>query len=202
MDDPYDQMQNMARAISANLVSAIAFFETFRTSGQDKALIDHVNSIGINAGHNAISHSLHEGTILALCRLWDERGDVASIPQAAKRLRRSSFVSAIEAAGHTVDRSLLQSWIGAIKSYIGSIELDALKSLRDRDIAHTSDPNRVYLGKARRLVYGDERKVLEMTIPLVGDLNRLVGYKRWQYSDLQQRWIKEAQGYWAHLVRP
>jgi hypothetical protein len=196
--DPYEQMQDMARAISGNMVTAIAFFEVFRPSGQDKHLVKQVNSVGINAGHNAISDALHQGTILTLCRLWDERSDVASIPQAANQLKRS--VDAIEEIGHLVDRKLLRPWTDEVKAYNQSEELRALKLARDRAIAHTAAPNREYLGKSRRSVYGDERKVLEMTIPLVERLNRLIGYKWREYAELQRRWNSEANKFWAHVI--
>jgi hypothetical protein len=57
-----------------------------------------------------------------------------------------------------------------------STELLALKRARHRALAHTATPNEPYTGKARVAQYGDERKVLEKTIPLVERAGLFVGY--------------------------
>ena len=46
----------------------------------------------------------------------------------------------------------------------------------NRALAHTPSPNEAYRGKARVAMYGDERRVMEWTMPLAERANDLIGY--------------------------
>ena len=65
---------------------------------------------------------------------------------------------------------------GSVRATNRCEELEALRRARHRAIAHTATPNKLYKGKARVAQYGDERKVLECTIPLVEKARAFIGY--------------------------
>lgn len=188
------------RAISLNLVEAIAGRELFQLTSKDSDLIKQVNSAGANPGFNVISESLHKGVILALCRIWEIDSISANVPSLAKKLGKDQVVRELEEGGRAIDRSELASWQRTVRDARDSEELKALVRLRNSAIAHTQSPQRLYVGKARRAQYGDERNVLQLTIPIVERGNALIGYSLGQScTDLTTRWGTEAKKFWQPL---
>ena len=170
------EMHRMVRSISITLDEAIAFYETYLPSGQDAALIARVNKSDFYPAFNIISDALHRETILALCRIWDKDKDTANLGRLAADFRDKKVLADLKAAKHEVDPAAMRKWLGAVEAGNKSAELEALRRARHRAIAHTATPNKPYKGRARVAEYGDERKMLERTIPLVEQAGAFIGY--------------------------
>ena len=103
-------------------------------------------------------------------------------------------------AGHTIDRKQMKRWQDDIAKVKNSDELEALMRARNRALAHTASPYKRYKGKARGNVYGDERKVMEWTIPLVERANTFIGYSYDPPFDEQRRiWREHAAKFWTQV---
>src|SRR5262249_46858186 len=154
----------------------IAFYETFVPTGQDAPLIERINRVDFYPTFNIISESLHASVIATLCRIWDTRADTANLNSLAAEFRHGKVIADLAAAGHVVDQGQLNKWLAEIDAVNKSNELLALKRARHRAIAHTATPNEPYRGKSRVAQYGDERKIIERTIPLVEQAGAFIGY--------------------------
>jgi hypothetical protein len=195
------EIHRTVRAISIDLDSAIAFYETFVPTGQDASLIDRINKVDFYPAFNIISESLHASVIATLCRIWDTRADTADLNSLAAEFRDPKVIADLAAAGHVVDPAQLNKWLAEIDVVNKSDELLALKKARHRAIAHTATPNKSYRGKARVAQYGDERKVIERTIPLVEQAGAFIGYSYLSpYADQQQMRHEHATKFWANLA--
>lgn len=190
----------MINAISIDLDLALAFYETYLPSGQDQALIDRVNKTDFYPAFNVISDALHREVIMALCRIWDTRTDTADINRSAEAFRDPAVIVDLRAAGHVIMSAKLTKWLSEIDAVNKSEELKALKRARHRAIAHTATPVEPYKGKARIAQYGDERKLLERTIPLVEQAGAFVGYSYATPYDAQRRLRREhAAKFWKNF---
>jgi AbiU2 len=188
------------RAISFDLDLAIAFYETYVPSGQDATLIDRMNKVDFYPAFNVISDSLHRNVIVTLCRIWDTRTDTADLNGLADEFRDPQVIADLNAIGHPVDPGQLSKWHVEIDAVNKSNELLALKRAGHRAIAHTANPNKRYQGKARVAQYGDERKIIERTIPLVEQAGAFIGYSYVSPYDEQRRIRREhATKFWAHV---
>ena len=195
------EIHRTVRSISIDLDYAIAFYETYVPSGQDASLIDRMNKANFYPAFNVVSDSLHRNIILTLCRIWDTRRDTADLNGLAEEFRNPQVMAELDALGHTVDRGQLSKWLGEIDSVNKSDELLALKRARHRGIAHTATPNQPYRGKARVSQYGDERKIIERTIPLVEQAGAFIGYTYVSpYADQRRIRSEHAAAFWAHLA--
>lgn len=170
------EIHRTVRAITLSLDETIAFYETYVPSGQNAALIERVNNSDYYPAFNVISDALHRETILGLCRIWDTRNDAANLNRLAGEFRDTQVLADLRSAGHSVDQTALTKWLAEIDTGSKSDELLALKRARHRALAHTATPNEPYKGSARVAVYGDERKLLERTIPLVEEAGKFIGY--------------------------
>ena len=170
------EMHRTVRIISISLDEAIAFYETYVPSGQNGALIARVNKSDFHPAFNILSDALHRETILALCRIWDKSSDTANLNRLAAEFGNKQVLADLKAAKHEVDPQAMRQWLKAVKDGYNSEELKALQRARHRALAHTASPNKAYAGKARVAKYGDERKVLERTIPLVEQAGAFIGY--------------------------
>jgi hypothetical protein len=187
--------------VSINLDEAIAFYEAFVPTGQDKTLIDRMNKVDFYPTLNAISDSLHQSVVATLCRIWDTRRDTADLNSVAADFRDAQVIADLAAAGHAIDPGQLNKWLAEIEAVNKSDELLALKRARHRAIAHTATPNVAYHGPARVAQYGDERKIIERTIPLVEQAGAFIGYSYVRPYD-EQRHIRldHATKFWAHVA--
>jgi hypothetical protein len=164
------------RAITLTLDETLAFYETYVPSAKDAALIERINKSGVHPAFNAISDALHRETILGLCRIWDTRRDTANLKQLAAKFRDAKVLAGLRGDGHTIPPTALEKWLAAVDSGSKCEEFLALKRARDRALAHTATPNQPYTGNAQGAKYGDERKMLERTIPLVETAGNFIGY--------------------------
>jgi hypothetical protein len=169
------ELYRTASVISIDLDLAVAFYETFFPSGQDADLIARMNKSDFYPAFNIISDSLHRNAIMAVCRIWDTRPDSANLNSLAKMLANNQVLADLARAGHPVDPKRLRKWYADVAQVNDSDELGALVAVRHRALAHTASPNKVYKDKARVAVYGDERRVIELTIPLVERANAFIG---------------------------
>jgi hypothetical protein len=95
----------------------------------------------------------------------------------------------------------LKKWLGEINAVNNSAELSALRRARHRAIAHTPTPNKPYQGKARVARYGDERKIMERTMPLVEQAGAFIGYSYGTaYADMRQLRREHAAKFWANVA--
>jgi len=170
------EMHRMVRIITITLDETIAFYETYVPSDHDAALIERVNKSGFQPAFNAISDALHREAILGLCRIWDKEKNTANLNRLAADFRDKNVLADLKSAGHEVDPSAMRKWLAAVEAGNKSAELEALKRARHRAIAHTATPNKPYKGKAGVAAYGDERKMLERTIPIVEQAGAFIGY--------------------------
>jgi hypothetical protein len=143
------EIHRTVQAISGDLDSAIAFYETFAPTGQDATLIDRINNVDFYPAFNIISESLHASAIATLCRIWDTRADTADLNGLAVEFCDAKVIADLAAAGHVVVPGQLNKWLAEIDAANKSDELLALKRARHRAIAHTATPNEPYRGKAR-----------------------------------------------------
>jgi hypothetical protein len=185
-----------ARLVSKNLEEAISFYESFVPSARDSTLIQRINTAGINAGFNVISDSLHHSAIIALCRIWDKRRDVASLWTMKRRLENPRLIDEINDGPKKIDAAQVAMWSRKVEQAGKSEEVEAIKASRDFWLAHTKAPDHPYSGAARAEVYGDERRVLEMTEPLVIEANALIGYEYVSFTKLRSVWPGEASKFW------
>jgi hypothetical protein len=194
------ELHRTARVISIDLDLAAAFYETFVPTGRDEDLLNHVNKTDFYPAFNIISDSLNRNAIMALCRIWDTRPDTADMNSLSKALRDGTILSELDALGHTIDPDELGNWQSGVAAVNNSDELMALKRARHKALAHTATPNEVYKGTARAAQYGDERRVLEMTIPLVEQVNGFIGYSYVETFAEQRRIRQEhARKFWARF---
>lgn len=170
------ELHRTIRAISRDLDEAIAFYETFVPTAQDATLIDRINKVDFYPAFNVISDSLHQSVIVTLCRVWDTRRDTADLNSLADAFRDPTVIADLTAVGRTIDPGQLSKWLADIETVNKSDELGALKRARHRAIAHRATPNELYRGAARVAQYGDERIIIEKTIPLVEQAGAFIGY--------------------------
>lgn len=189
-----------ARHVSRNLEEAIASYEAFVPSGQDAQLINRVNKAAINPGFNIISVSLHHTIVITLCRIWDHNRDAASIWSLTRKLKNKALIAEFAKRPGGIDSTRISAWSKFVEAAGRSEEIGALLAARNHWLAHTKAPDKLYQGKARQVLYGDERKVIEMTIPLVEEANALVGYTYFPFSEFSARWKREAKKFWAGIL--
>jgi hypothetical protein len=194
------EVYHTARAISRDLDEAVAFYETFFPSGRDAKLIASVNKSAFHPAFNIVSDSLHRNAIMALCRIWDTQPDSANLNSLAKMFGNNQVLADFSRGGRTVDPKQMKRWQADIAKVKNSDELKALMRARHRALAHTASPYKRYKGKARGTVYGDERRVMEWTIPLVERANTFIGYCYDPPFDEQRRIRREhAAKFWAQV---
>jgi hypothetical protein len=194
------EVHRTARVISIDLDLAVAFYETFFPTGRDANLIARVNKSDFYPAFNIISDSLHRNAIMALCRIWDTQGDSANLNSLAKMFGNNQLLADLARAGPSVDPKQMKKWQADIDRVNDSDEFEALMTARHRALAHTANPNRAYRGKARVAMYGDERRVMEWTIPLVERANDFIGYSYVRPFDDQRRIRREhAARFWAQV---
>jgi hypothetical protein len=194
------EIRRTIREISIDLDRAIAFYETFVPTGQDAALIDRINKAGFHPAFNVISDSLHQSVIVALCRIWDTRRDTADLNSLADAFGDATVIADLAAAGHTIDPGQLSTWLSKIDAVNKSDDLAALKRARHRGIAHRATPNTQYQGAARIAQYGDERIIIEKTIPLVEQAGAFIGYSYvTRYADQRRIRSQHAANFWANV---
>ena len=199
---PYNgELHRKVRAISRDLDSAIAYYEMFVPSGQDKVLIDRINTVEFYPAFNIISESLHASTIATLCRIWDTRRDTADLNSLAAEFRDAAVIADLASAGHVIDPAQLDRWFADLDAVNKSDELLALKRARHRAIAHTATPNKLYQGTARVAQYGDERIIIERAIPLVEQAGAFIGYSYVSPYTEQRRVRREhAEKFWSSVA--
>lgn len=194
------EIHRTVRAISITLDEAIAFYETYVVSARDAALIKAVNQSGIHPAFNVISDALHREVILGLCRIWDRRPDTANLNKLASEFRSKAVRADLERTGHIADPDALNRWCAGVANGSKSEELSALKRARDRALAHTATPNQPYKGRARVAQYGAERKVLELTTPLVEQAAQFIGYSYLSpFADRRLMWQRYAGLFWRRV---
>lgn len=92
------EIHRTLRAISGDLDSAIAFYETFVPTGKDAALIERINKVDFYPAFNVISESLHQSVIATLCRIWDTRSDTADLNSLADEFRDAKVMADLAGA--------------------------------------------------------------------------------------------------------
>jgi hypothetical protein len=196
---PKRALLKMADAVRRDLQLAIANYEIFAPSARDAQLHDRINRVpSPGGGHafNVISEALQITTIAALCRIWDKRKDAAHIPNIATRLSRNPAL--------VNDQAVFKKWLAEVEGMQVWEPLVSLRGFRNVGQSHTSDPNlpdprSLQRPRGRRVVHGDERKVLEATMTIVGDLDRMLGVRRdpAEANELSRTvWRKRANGFW------
>lgn len=194
------EIHRTVRAITLSLDETIAFYETYVPSGQNAALIERVNKSDYYPAFNVISDALHRETILGLCRIWDTRKDTANLNRLAGEFRDKQVLADLLSSGRSMDPSALAKWLAEIDTGSKSDELLALRRARHRALAHTATPNEPYKGEARVTVYGDERKLLERTIPLVEEAGKFIGYSYLQpLNDMRSNRHDFAKKFWDQI---
>jgi hypothetical protein len=194
------ELHRTVRAISITLDHTIAFYETYLPSGQDSVLIERVNRSDFYQAFNVVSDALYREVILGLCRIWESRKDTANLICLDAAFRHKKVLADLTSAGHAMDMDALKKWQGEIEAGRNSDELSALKRARDRALAHTASPNGVYKGNARVALFGDERKVLERTIPIVEEAGRFIGYSYVAPFEVQrQQRCSFAEKFWGQI---
>lgn len=192
MSEPSEPSDRL-RSLNRNIADAIRCYELFAPTGQDRSLIDHVNATGLNPGFNIISDALHREAIAALCRIHEQDRATTNLQSVAKTARKAVGRESVDAVVAIEDKA------DALRR---SPEFRALLRLRNEVIAHTADQSTRYHGQARGALYGDERFVVESTIPLIEELNALLGMvPPIDYADLRGRWRAEATKFWSALGR-
>jgi hypothetical protein len=195
------EIHRTVRAISVDLDSAIAFYETYVPTGQDATLIDRINKVDFYPAFNVISESLHQSVIVTLCRIWDTRRDTADLNSLADAFGDATVIVDLAAAGLAIDPRQLNKWLSEIDAVNKSDELAALKRARHRGIAHRATPNVQYQGAARVAQYGDERIIIEKTIPLVEQAGAFIGYSYMTpYADQRLVRREHAQKFWIPVA--
>lgn len=197
----------MARSVSRNLEEAIANYELFAPTGANLALIERINARKLNPGFNVISASLHHVVVITLCRIWDKRSDVASLHTIKTLLRKNGYqkerAQVVKSLGceaqFSFDNKRFEAWAAKIDCGSHAESLTAIKATRDNWLAHSTSPDKEYRGTARAEVYGDERNVIELTIPLVEEANELIGHKFLDFNILRKKWADEASIYWSAI---
>lgn len=184
---------NLAQTITDDLYQAVAYYEVFAPSGLDSALIERINTYKIHEGFNVVSEALQLGVITTLCRIWDKTRGTARMTEAVSRLRKNAHLVS--------DQAVFEQWQKDVEKIEKSDELEALRGFRNVGLAHRSDPNAPdprSKGNARRVLNGDERRVLEATISVVSRLNDLVGSShRIDFDGERQDWGRRAAKFWG-----
>jgi hypothetical protein len=118
------------------------------------------------------------------------------LAEITKRLRKHPELAS--------DRTDLDQWLSDVELVENcSEELHALRGFRNVGLAHRHDPNqrdpRVLSG-ARRVVQGDEGRLLDVTMLIVQRLNALVGVKDpIDFFGQSEAWRQRAKTFWRSL---
>lgn len=185
----------LAEAISDDLYQAVLYQEIFAPSGLDTEFINRVNSRQIHEGFNVVSEALELGVITILCRIWDKTRGTARIAEVAKRLHKNP--------GLVSDQALCAEWQANVEKIEKSEELKVLRGFRNVGLAHKCDPNAPdprSKSNTRRMQYGDARRVLDATLPIVNELNDLIGSNYPINFDRERHdWRRHASKFWGVL---
>jgi hypothetical protein len=128
-------------------------------------------------------------------------GQDAALIDRINKVKYYPAFNVVSAAGHPMDPNKLSKWLDEVAAVSKSDELAALKRARHRAIAHRATPNQPYTGKARITKYGDERAIIEKTIPLVEEAGEFVGYSYVSpYADQRQVRRGHATKFWASVA--
>lgn len=135
-------------------------------------------------------------TRLLLCAaVWDKGRDTANLNYLARMFRKPAVVAA---NGHKINSRHLTAWLAKVEKVQSTDEFDALMTARHHALAHTARPGVPYKGKARAVAYGDERKILEWTIPIVEQAGKFVGYSYLPFSEQRRLRQEHSQTFWNH----
>jgi hypothetical protein len=88
-------LQKSAEIIKKNLSLAIATEQIVRPAALDCSLIECFNIGWAAPAFDVLRHSLMFSEVMALMRLWDDRGDVNSLPSVASRFRDATLIEAL-----------------------------------------------------------------------------------------------------------
>jgi AbiU2 len=83
-DEKRKAVGELAQAVNNDLTEAIIYFEVSRC---DAAVVERFNAARAPEGLNVITFALPLAATAALCRIWDKRGDAATIVGVANELR-------------------------------------------------------------------------------------------------------------------
>jgi hypothetical protein len=193
----------MAAAVRGDVQKAIALYEVFAPTGRDAELIVRVNAVSVGAASafNVVSDALQQQLIATLCRIWDKRKDAAHLPNLAARLKKNRKLACDEAG--------LAEWLAKVGSLQDWEPLETLRGFRNVGLSHTADPNlpdprSLKRPRGRRVVHGDERKVLEATIDVMQKLDRLLGVALDPDEERETSrgaWKRRSAGLWRALRR-
>ena len=75
-DEKRKAVGELAQAVNNDLTEAIIYFEVSRC---DAAVVERFNTARAPEGLNVITFALPLAATAALCRIWDKRGDAATI---------------------------------------------------------------------------------------------------------------------------
>jgi hypothetical protein len=192
-----EQIRELAVAISDDLYDAVVFYQVFHPSGSDADLIRRVSERRVHPSFNAISVSLQLSVIAALCRNWDKTSGTARIPDVAGRLRRDPTL--------VTDQPRLVKWLADVQTVETSEDLKVLRAFRNVGLSHRENPhgpNSRVLSSTRRVREGDERRLLLTTIPIVDELNDLLGHlpNGMAFRDLGPFWRKHSLEFWRTVA--
>jgi AbiU2 len=203
MSDPAtkERLRCLAKAVGDELLAAIANFEVFTPSAGDAGLLERVNNEPGNdweipGAFNVISEALQLTVIATLSRIWDKTNGTARIEEIAAQLRKRRDLAN--------DQRLLKQWLTDVAAVEGSEELKALRGYRNVGLAHRQDPNRPddrIRSGVRRLVNGDEARVLKETTSLVTRLNDLIGVEGPpNFNAYREAWRCRAETFWRAVA--
>ncbi|WP_444565358.1 AbiU2 domain-containing protein [Aliihoeflea sp.] len=130
---------------------------------------------------------LHQGAVLALMRVWDAKKKTGSLPALARDLRQAAgdagfFQKMVVDRGEAAAQSFMRDAVAyaiRIEEECKSPERRGLKQLRDETLAHSryDDPE-----GDDSAAFGDERRLLERTVPLVDQLSEFIDGPRPGYA--------------------
>lgn len=188
-----NKVKRVLKEIGDDLNRAVAYYEVYVPTGQNQKVIDSVNSKKVHEAFNVISEALQLSVISALCRIWDNTKSTSGINKVVTGLHKAPAL--------VRDNTAYLQWLKDVEEVEQSEEFQALRGFRHNGLSHRCDPNLPdprSLSGVRRVLYGDERKILEKTILIVNQVNQLIGQPQdVDFDKLRTDWQMYSANFWT-----
>jgi hypothetical protein len=169
-----------------------------------------------HAGHAfyAFQHGMHQIELVRLCALWDSVDlKKENVPTIIELIDQSDVLEALakETAGHWEGkddkefgeqeaqeaRTSLRKAIDDARAIMTSTRLQGIMNIRDKHLAHSlAETRREKAGPIVPMKYGDERAILDDTLPIVEALYCWVNGCSFSFNDSREIAQKNAKALW------
>lgn len=184
----------------ATLLHAITLNEMWERCADKRDILDTMKGSHEAFGFTVVRIAIYRDFVITLLTVLEKGDDrSACIPALLNIAEDNSVVKLMK------ERSMrpieVERRIATAKSKFASLvdsgEVKALRKMRNKLIAHVE-----YRNVAHNAKYGDERKMLERTIPIFEDLAVAIKDRDFRLEVKRDQWCKHSDAFWRHVARP